>query len=64
MENTYIVQYVVKETDVNQTYVYFPKNDNSPYQAVLKILSALYGEVNILSLNYIPENYTVSYGTV
>ena len=74
MENTYSISFVDIKTGKRHSRIYNFDEINSEaklhgrtdYQQLIEIIKEFIGheEINVIDFNYIPENYTISCGTV
>lgn len=74
MENTYTIEYIDLKTQKRHSRIYDFDSINSAaklqgqtdYQQIIEAIKELLGheEINVIDFNYIPENYTISCGTV
>jgi ribosomal protein L20 len=74
MENTYSISFVDMKTKKRHSRIYDFDSINSAaklqgqtdYQQIIEAIKELLGheEINVIDFNYIPENYTISCGTV
>lgn len=74
MENTYSITFIDIKTGKRHSRIYSfdPINTSAKlhkrtdYQQIIEVIKELLGheEINVIDFNYIPENYTISCGTV
>jgi ribosomal protein L20 len=74
MENTYTIAYIDLKTKKRHSRIYgfneinsaAKLNKRTDYQQLIEVLKTFHGheDLNVISFDYIPENYTISCGTV